>query len=118
MDARLPTKIWVDALIRRAETAGAAGFIVQSGDESRGDVLVKVSELNGSAHAYVPGMGMEGERIFVDLQVQNIGPDEKDVDAYLAKARARDRDLWVIEIEDTKGRHFLTEEVQTIATEY
>jgi hypothetical protein len=57
MDARLPTKIWVDALIRRAEIEGAAGFIVQKGDASRGDVMIKVASLDGLAHVFVPGMG-------------------------------------------------------------
>ena len=118
MNARLPTHLWAEALMRRAEIAGAAAFVVQKGDTSRGDVLIKVATLDGNAHAYVPGMGLDGERIFVDLTMQGIGPDEKEVDAYLRRARDRDPDLWVIEIEDTKGRHFLTEEVQASATEY
>ncbi len=116
MDARLPTRLWAEALIRRAETVGAAGFVVQKGDASRGDVLIKVATLNGQARLYMPGMGMDGMRIFVDLETQGIGPDEKDVDAYVARARDRDRDLWVVEIEDREGRHFLVEEVQAAST--
>jgi hypothetical protein len=34
MMERLPTRLWVEALIRRAEVAGASGFIVQHGDDS------------------------------------------------------------------------------------
>lgn len=113
MMERLPTKVWVDALVRRAQVAGAAAFVLQSGDEERGDVLVKVARLDGTAAVYTPTMNLDGDRIFLDLIVQGIGPDETGVDAYVRKARDRDRDLWVIEIEDRDGRHFLTEPVES-----
>ena len=34
---------------------------------------------------------------------------EAEVDALLARQRARDPDLWIIEIEDRQGRHLLDE---------
>ncbi|MEZ6013288.1 MAG: DUF1491 family protein [Hyphomonas sp.] len=109
---RLPTRLWIEALIRRAEVAGAAGFIVQHGDDQRGDVLLKVARLDGTAAAYVPSIDMDGERIFLNLAAQGVGPDEKQVDEYVTRARKRDSDLWVVEIEDKEGRHFLTEPVE------
>lgn len=108
-DERLPTQVWVEALMRRAQVAGASAFVLQRGEASRGDVLIKVAHLNGEAHAFVPRTSMEGERVFVDLTAQGVGPEEADVDAYVARARDRDRDLWIVEIEDREGRHFLTE---------
>ena len=111
-DERLPTKVWVDALVRRAQVEGASAFILQRGEESRGDVIVKVADLSGGARAYAPRTSMEGTRVFVDLAAQGIGPDELEVDAYVSRARDRDRDLWVVEIEDRDGRHFLTEPVE------
>ena len=109
---RLPTRLWIEALIRRAEVAGASGFIVQHGDDARGDVLVKVSRLDGTAAAYIPSIDMDGERIFMNLAAQGVGPDERGVDEYVTRARKRDSDLWVVEIEDKEGRHFLTEHVE------
>ena len=111
-EERLPTKVWVDALVRRVQVAGASAFVLQRGDESRGDVLIKVSDLTGLARAYVPRTSMEGTRIFVDLESQGVGPDETAVDDYVRRTADRDRDLWVIEIEDRDGRHFLTERVE------
>ena len=111
-DDRLPTRVWVDALVRRAQVAGASAFIVQRGEESRGDVLIKVADLAGSARVYVPRTSMEGERVFVDLEVQGIGPEEASADEYVSRARDRDRDLWVIEIEDRESRHFITEPME------
>lgn len=112
---RLPTDLWANALLRRAQIAGASAFIVQKGDASRGDVLIKVADLQGQARAYVPRTNLEGERVFVDLMVQGVGPEEAVVDDYLQKSKARDSDLWVIEIEDRDARHFLTEPVESLS---
>ncbi len=113
MDERLPTAFWVDALVRRVQLAGASAFVLQKGDAHRGDVIVKVADLSGGARVYAPAMGPDGGRVFLDLLVQGVGPDEAGADAYLARSVARDRDLWAIEIEDRDGRHFLTEPVET-----
>ncbi|MEM9668283.1 MAG: DUF1491 family protein [Pseudomonadota bacterium] len=112
MEPRLPTSLWVDALVRRAEVAGASAFVLQKGDGERGDVLVKVACLDGTGELYTPAMDLDGDRIFLNLIVQGIGPEEKEIDDYVARARGRDRDLWVVEIEDREGRHFLTEKVK------
>ncbi|MGB3624526.1 MAG: DUF1491 family protein [Henriciella sp.] len=111
-EERLPSWLWVDALIRRAQSAGASCFVLQKGDRERGDVLIKVADLKGGARAYVPRTSMEGMRIFSDVRLQGIGDSESDIDAYVGRARQRDSDLWVLEIEDRDGRHFLTEDVE------
>ena len=114
-EERLPTEVWVTALVRRAQLNGASAFVLQKGEASRGDILLKVANLQGEARAYVPRTTMEGERVFVDLTVQGVGPEEADVDDYLRRAKDRDRDLWVIEIEDREARHFLTETVEYVS---
>ena len=113
MQARLPALLWIESLVRRAQIGAASAFIVRRGDAERGDVLVKVSTLNQEARLYRPSIDLEGRRIFLDLAVQGIGPDELVIDSYVARACDRDPDLWVVEIEDRQGRHFITEPIQT-----
>lgn len=112
----LKTDIWAAALIRRAQVAGASAFVGRKGDPDAGAVLVKVATLNGKARLYAPALGGDGERVFLDLSAGQLGNEEQAVDAYARKRAAGDPDLWVIEIEDRAGRHFLTEPVDPKAS--
>lgn len=111
MTAELKTDFWASALIRRAEIAGAFAGITRKGDQDAGAVLVKVALMDGRARLYAPARDREGERIWLDLSAGPLGEAEADVDAYIRKRAETDPDLWVIEIEDKKGRHFLEERV-------
>ncbi len=111
MNTRLPTALWVDALLRRVSVGGASGFVLQRGDAERGNVLIKVSTLNKNAMVFTPRTDMDGERAFVDMALEGLASEEPEIDAYLEREMRRDADLWVVEIEDRDGRHFLTERV-------
>jgi hypothetical protein len=108
----LKTEFWVSALIRRAEIAGAFAGVVRKGDADAGAVLVKVATLDGRARLYGPARDGMGERIWLDLSAGSLGDVEADIDAYVDKRGESDPDLWVIEIEDRWGRHFLMEPVE------
>lgn len=111
-DSRLPSHLWVAALIRRAEIAGAMAMVSQKGDAERGDVLIKIDRLDGTGAAFRPGMAMDGNRVFQDITTQGVESDMAALEAYIQRAKERDSDLWVIEIEDRHGRHFITEAVE------
>jgi hypothetical protein len=108
MEPRLKTSIWVQALIRRAEVNGASAFVARKGEPDAGAAVVKVSPLNGTAMVWSSSYGRDGERRWIRATGAEFVPDA-DAEAYIARARARDGDLWVIEIEDKQGRDFLTE---------
>lgn len=107
---QLRTEIWVSALIRRAEAGGAFAAVAARGDADAGAVVVKVNLLDGRARAYAPALAGEGGTTWIDPLGRDAPCPEPEVDAYLERRRARDPDLWVIEIEDRMGRSFLTEE--------
>ncbi len=110
--AELKTDFWASALIRRAEIAGAFAGVVRKGDSDAGAVLVKVATLDGRARLYAPARrGEEGARVWVDLSAGSLGDEERAVDAYARRQAEFDPDIWVVEIEDKKGRHFLEEPV-------
>ncbi len=108
MPRELPTHLWVSALLRRANLGGAFATIVHRGDADRGDVLIKVMRARGEADLYAPAFNPEGPTEFEQLAADG----EAVVDLIIARRRASDRDLWVVEIEDSQGRTFLTEAVR------
>lgn len=112
----LKTDFWASALIRRAEIGGAFAGVVRKGDADAGAVLVKVATLDRRARLYAPARNGEGERIWLDLSAGALGDDEAEVDAAIRKRTASDPDLWVVEVEDKKGRHFLMEPVDPSPT--
>jgi hypothetical protein len=106
----LSTDIWVSALIRRAEQGGAFAAVVRKGDARAGAVLVKVLDRRaGAATLYAEAVRADGERVWMQPH-----PNAKEaaLDAYAERARRIDPDLWVVEIDDNQGRHFLTENVE------
>jgi hypothetical protein len=113
MPREIPAHLWVSALLRRAQIAGAFATIVHRGDEDRGDVLVKVSPERGKAALYAPAFNPDGPTEFERLPAGVTDPSEIDVDALIQKRLKADRDLWVIEIEDREGRSFIVEKIKS-----
>jgi len=110
----LKTDFWATALLRRAAVGGAFGVVARKGDPDAGAVLVKVATMDGRARLYAPARDGRGERIFLDLSAGALGDSEADVDAYARKRAEGDPDLWVVEIEDRHGRHFLMEPIDSV----
>jgi hypothetical protein len=109
MAPRLKAGIFVRALIRRVEVAGAQAYVVQKGSEEAGAVVLKVSRLDGTCTILNQATAGEGERVWARPLGDNC--DEAKATAYLDKQRKFDPDLWIIEIEDRAGRAFVDEKI-------
>ncbi|MFT4074454.1 MAG: DUF1491 family protein [Asticcacaulis sp.] len=104
----LSSDLWVSALLRRVEQAGSFAFIARRGDKAYGAVLVKVLNLR-TRETYVLREAQKGEDTLWMRPIET--KDEADLDAWIARQVKYDPDIWVVEIEDAEGRHFLTEPV-------
>ncbi len=106
---RLKAGIFVRALTRRAEVAGASAFVVRMGSEEAGAVILRVNKLDGSVLMLNQARNAKGELVWS----QPLG-------GWSPEARARewcdkqvkfDPDLWIVEIEDRDGRAFVDEPI-------
>lgn len=103
---RLKTRFWIDAYLTRLRGLDIPAYVVAHGDDTGGAVLVKLNTMDGQA-----GLYQRSYDIMSDTQrwvVLDQGA-EAEVDASIARQRGYDPDLWVIEVEDRKGRHLLDE---------
>ena len=106
----LSTDIWVAALMRRAELAGAFAVVARKGDARAGSVLVKVlKRADGTTRLYSEATRGDGERVWM---MPSLSDQESELDKYIDRALRIDPDLWVVEIDDRDGRHFLIEPVE------
>jgi hypothetical protein len=102
--------MWVAAYVRRCHVEGAYAVITRRGSPEAGAVFVVLDRLDGSVtlftqapQALIPE-GDVRDRLFV--AVDSIF-DADAVKARLERERKFDPDLWVVEVEDRNGRHFL-----------
>lgn len=103
---RLTSEFWVSAYLTRLRAAAIPAYVTR-GDATAGAVVVKVALLDGSARAFHRTFDLSADSRIWALLAE--GP-EREVDALLTRQRARDPDLWVIELEDRQGRTLLEEE--------
>ena len=107
---RIKSEIWVRAYLRRCQAQGVAAVVVRRGDEHAGAIYICVNRLGRTVSLYGPApAGLEGgdtERRWVSCFASGaVGEDE--ATSYLARQTKFDSDIWIVEIEDKAGRHFL-----------
>lgn len=102
--SRLASGVWVAAYLARLRAEGVPAFLAAKGDATAGNVLVKVATMDGAASLLECRYDLTADARAWEVVTE--GP-EAEVDASVARQRGFDRDLWVIEVEDPKGRHLL-----------
>lgn len=109
---RLKSEIWVAAYMRRCHVEGAFAVLRRRGAAEAGAIFIKVDRLDGTADVYGPAPqstfddAHPVERAFAAALPQRPAP-EADVEAYLARQFRFDPDIWIVDVEDRAGRHFI-----------
>ncbi|MGI8724534.1 MAG: DUF1491 family protein [Methyloceanibacter sp.] len=111
---RVKSELWVRAYLRRCQSVGVPVVISHRGDADAGAIFVCVNQLNGTKLLYRPvpaGMaGTETERQWeAAFDAKAVSTEE--LDRYLVQAASFDSDVWIIELEDRAGRHFLGDDL-------
>ncbi len=99
-DNRIPTHVWLEAKIRELGASGQGVYVLQRGEKNDGQVLLKLSDCRGQARLLIRQRDlMTNELQWMNALVDETMPEQK-ADDYISRARGRDPDLWVIEVED------------------
>lgn len=103
-DGRIPTELWVKAHLRRLSAQGVPAVIARRGDRHGGMVILKVNRLDLGCRVLTQTRDLDGELCWMPALKGELVP-ESEADDYIARQTARDRDLWVVEIEARDGDH-------------
>lgn len=102
-EPRLTTEFRIRAAIRRADLDSIAVAVLHKGDPTAGAVLIRLDRRAAGCTVLIETRDQAGRPAWLkgtgDAPVAGA-----DADAYIDRSRKRDPDLWVIEIDDEKGR--------------
>jgi hypothetical protein len=105
---RLRSDFWVSAYIRRCDVEGVEAVLRKRGAAEAGAVFVKVDRLDGTACLYGPApqvfLDDSGDRLFSAVLMD---APPLDVEERMVRELKFDPDLWLVEVDDRTGRHFL-----------
>ena len=96
MEPRLTAGLRVAALLRRADLEGRAAYVVHRGDDTAGALAVSVVRPGGTVELWAQEYDLSADRRAWVRQAEGTA---RDIDAAIARRRAADPDLWVIEVE-------------------
>jgi hypothetical protein len=114
---RLKSGIWVAAYVRRCHIEGAFAAVRRRGADEAGAVFIKISRLDGTGVLYGPAPqsvfdeAQPAGRFFTVILGNEVPIPEDDIEARLTREIRFDPDIWIVEVEDRAGRHFLDDAV-------
>ena len=102
MTARLTSAMLVSALIRRVSAEGGNAAVLAKGDATAGSILLICMEKGVVQSVRERILDMTGRYIWTP-----VGPAEPDaLNAYFERRRARDADLWLVELDVANAERF------------
>jgi hypothetical protein len=108
MTARLTSAMLASALMRRVQSAGGHAALLARGDEISGSILIQSLEKGRISGLWERLLSPDGL-----YQWQRVGPQDivgdDEYDHYIERRRARDPDLWLIELDIVNAERFIVD---------
>ena|SRR5450631_315747 len=114
---RLKSGIWVAAYVRRCHVEGAFAAVRRRGADEAGAVYIKINRLDGTGILYGPAPQsvfddtQPATRLFTIIVGAGTPAPEANIEARLIREIRYDPDVWIVEVKDRAGCHFLDDAV-------
>jgi hypothetical protein len=108
MDDRLPAHLEASAIIRLAESQGGYATVLAKGERDAGTILVVTLCHGKDGTLYERMPQLDGSRTFIAAKREN-AENPQEFAEYLARRRAQDSDLWLIEVDIADPERFIAQ---------
>jgi hypothetical protein len=108
---RLASGVVVQALIRRVQGAAGNAAVLARGDETAGAILLAIAERGQIIRLLTRRLDAAGGYVWDDLALPAAGGESgsAEIAQLIDRARRRDPDLWVLELDIADGQRFADE---------
>jgi hypothetical protein len=108
--ARLASGVVVSALARRVQGAGGNAAVLAHGDETAGAILLVIASRGETVRLLTRRLDPAGAYVWDDIALPPAGGEsDRPVDELVDRARRRDPDLWVVELDIADAQRFADE---------
>lgn len=104
-EPRLATRVWVQAQVKLCDLNFIPMVVAQRGDPDAGSVIVRLTRTMGRCLLLRRHTGLDGESVWGVVGGEDI-IDDQEANAHIERERARDPDVWVLEVDDPKERYW------------
>ena len=106
--ARVPAQLEVSGLIRRVAAAGGFATVLKRGERDAGTILVVLREPGANPRLFERMPMVDGTRPWRETRTQQ-SDNQGEFEDYLARRRAQDPDIWLIELDVPNPERFIYE---------
>ena len=104
-DFRVTTDLWVSAFRAKLEREGIPFYFYKTGDKSAGAILIKILDYEEEVVLYHRVNDFNGGQKWEKL----LSGSEEKIDKAIKKQCNFDPDVWVLVIDDPRGKNYLSE---------
>lgn len=103
-DVRIPTELIVSACLRDCGARAIPAYVLHKGALAAGTIVVKIVLGQKTCRLLGQSRDIDGKLGWMGVFDEDVVSEEK-ADDYIRRARTRDPDVWVVEIEDSSGKN-------------
>lgn len=108
MSDRLPARLLVSALIRSVQAQGGFATVICRGHDEAGSIMLQCTKMGQFQALLERQMTLDGGydwRAITEARTKN----PLELQEYIERRHARDRDLWVVELDVADTERFIAE---------